>query len=217
MATYIVNVITPASLYNLVWAYPLFYLALTVSVCAYRLSPFHPLAKYPGPVMLKVTKLWGAWEGYQGKTHLYVKGLHDRYGPIVRIGEEFSMFFWHKQTKAHTVLGPNELSTTVKGLIPQILGNQGMPKGPRKFFAPSLLYCISYILTLPLRMGWAQIWKCGKLQGLRYFDWSPRFCPSCWIARALEQGIHCRTDESLWRTSDSTGFWIEWPTEKGMQ
>ncbi|KAF8899781.1 cytochrome P450 [Gymnopilus junonius] len=113
ISTFIANFINPSSsMFSLVLAYPSFYFALTASICAYRLSPFHPLAKFPGPIMLKLTKLPSTWIAFKGKNHVYVKDLHDRYGPIIRTG-------------------PNELSTIDKELIPQILGNQGMPRGPQ--------------------------------------------------------------------------------------
>ncbi|KAF8958558.1 cytochrome P450 [Flammula alnicola] len=98
-------------LINLAWAYLVFHSVLVCSVVVYRLSSYHPLAEYPGPTIMKVTKFRGVWIAYTGKTHIYLKALHDKYGPTVRIG-------------------PNELSTVEKDLIPQILGNQGMPKGP---------------------------------------------------------------------------------------
>ncbi|KAJ7784202.1 cytochrome P450 [Mycena metata] len=85
--------------------------ALILSILAYRLSPLHPLAEYPGPMACKTSKLWLTWIASRGKLHLYVKGLHDEYGSIVRIG-------------------PNELSITDASLIPAILGPNGMPKGP---------------------------------------------------------------------------------------
>ncbi|TFK24880.1 high nitrogen upregulated cytochrome P450 monooxygenase 2 [Coprinopsis marcescibilis] len=76
----------------------------------YRISPLHPLAGYPGPLLWRITKFAPAWYGAKGKHHLQLKKLHERYGPIVRIG-------------------PNELSIVDKDMIPFILGNQGMPKG----------------------------------------------------------------------------------------
>lgn len=78
---------------------------------AYRLSPLHPLAKYPGPVVAKTTKWWAAYLGGKGDLHRYCKYLHDRYGDVVRIG-------------------PNALSIRDPSLLQTILGQGGLPKGP---------------------------------------------------------------------------------------
>ncbi|KAI9445852.1 hypothetical protein BJY52DRAFT_395640 [Lactarius psammicola] len=78
----------------------------------YRLSPFHPLAKYPGPAIAKTSKLWAAHLCAVGDMHRYFKSLHERYGDVVRVG-------------------PNELSIRDSSLIHQILGQGGLPKGPR--------------------------------------------------------------------------------------
>ena len=56
------------------------------SVIFYRLSPFHPLARYPGPIMWKLTKFWGLYKERSGKQHVHVQRLHERYGDVVRIG-----------------------------------------------------------------------------------------------------------------------------------
>ena len=56
----------------------------------YRLSPLHPLAKYPGPVIAKTSKWWAAYLGGKGAFHRYCKNLHDRYGDIVRVGQLIS-------------------------------------------------------------------------------------------------------------------------------
>ncbi|KAJ7755797.1 cytochrome P450 [Mycena metata] len=92
-------------------SYLLYCSTLVLSVLAYRLSPFHPLAKYPGPVACKTSKLWLTWITSRGKLHVYLKGLHDEYGSIVRIG-------------------PNELSITDAPLVSAIMGPNGMAKGP---------------------------------------------------------------------------------------
>ncbi|KAH9169509.1 high nitrogen upregulated cytochrome P450 monooxygenase 2 [Lactarius sanguifluus] len=63
---------------------------------AYRISPLHPLAKYPGPIIAKSSK-------GKGDLHRQYKSLHDRYGDVVRVG-------------------PNELSIRDPSLIPAILG-----------------------------------------------------------------------------------------------
>ncbi|KAH9026090.1 high nitrogen upregulated cytochrome P450 monooxygenase 2 [Lactarius hengduanensis] len=78
---------------------------------AYRLSPLHPLAKYPGPVIAKSSQWWAAYLGGEGDLYRYTKNLHDRYGDIVRVG-------------------PNALSIRDPSLILTVLGKGGLPKGP---------------------------------------------------------------------------------------
>ena len=68
-------------------AYGLFYVALVSSIVLYRISPFHPLAKYPGPISLKISKFVAMYRGLGGKQHIYFKKLHAKYGPYVRVGE----------------------------------------------------------------------------------------------------------------------------------
>ncbi|KAJ6543634.1 cytochrome P450 [Mycena vulgaris] len=101
----------PFSIWALFQAYSLYYSGLILSITAYRVSFLHPLSKYPGPVACKLSKLWLTWIASRGKLHIYVKQLHDKYGPVVRIG-------------------PNELSITDVSLLSSVLGANGMPKGP---------------------------------------------------------------------------------------
>ncbi|KAI0628543.1 high nitrogen upregulated cytochrome P450 monooxygenase 2 [Trametes polyzona] len=84
---------------------------LLLSVAIYRLSPFHPLARYPGPLGARLTKFWMACIGYTGRQHLYIQSLHEKYGDVVRTG-------------------PNELSFRDASLVNDILGWPGLPKGP---------------------------------------------------------------------------------------
>ena len=55
----------------------------------YRLSPIHPLAKFPGPLISRVTSLWLCYKALGGRRYLYFKELHDHYGPYVRVGMTF--------------------------------------------------------------------------------------------------------------------------------
>ncbi|KAJ7639705.1 cytochrome P450 [Mycena polygramma] len=96
---------------SLLRSYSAYYAGLLLSVITYRLSPVHPLSRYPGPAACKISKLWLTFVTSRGKLHIYIKGLHDKYGSVVRIG-------------------PNELSITDVSLLPFILGANGMPKGP---------------------------------------------------------------------------------------
>ncbi|KAK1224555.1 hypothetical protein PQX77_012534 [Marasmius sp. AFHP31] len=84
---------------------------MATSIVLYRISPFHPLAKVPGPMILKITKFWRMYICWTGKQHIMLKELHDRYGPIVRSG-------------------PNDVSVIDHSSIKEVLGSEGLPKGP---------------------------------------------------------------------------------------
>lgn len=58
------------------------YLAWTI---VYRVF-FHPLAKYPGPLLAKITNVWQFYHARKGDRHLAFWRLHQKYGHIVRFG-----------------------------------------------------------------------------------------------------------------------------------
>jgi hypothetical protein len=59
---------------------------IVIFTVLYRISPFHPLAAYPGPFINKVTSLRLLMVVYSGKRHLIVTEWHERYGRFVRTG-----------------------------------------------------------------------------------------------------------------------------------
>ncbi|KLO08951.1 high nitrogen upregulated cytochrome P450 monooxygenase 2 [Schizopora paradoxa] len=67
-------------------AYSLFYSSLLTITVVYRISPFHPLWKYPGPIFARVSKFWTFRMAKTGRQHIAYKAMHDKYGPIVRVG-----------------------------------------------------------------------------------------------------------------------------------
>ncbi|KAF1995072.1 cytochrome P450 [Amniculicola lignicola CBS 123094] len=71
-------------------------------VIIYRLT-LHPLAKYPGPFLAKITDCYLAWYAYRGSRHLLYHRSHVQYGPMVR-------------------LGPNHLSINTKTALKSIYG-----------------------------------------------------------------------------------------------
>lgn len=91
--------------------YLLYYSTVLVSVIVYRLSPWHPLARYPGPIPCRISKFWMVWTSRDGKQHIYYSRLHQTYGDVVRIG-------------------PNELSIRDVNAVVPLLGGNGLPKGP---------------------------------------------------------------------------------------
>ena len=64
----------------------LFYSSVLTSIAVYRVSPWHPLAKYPGPIGAKLSKFWFIWVILRGKQLETVHDLHKKYGPYVRTG-----------------------------------------------------------------------------------------------------------------------------------
>ena len=109
--------------------FALYFAALGTSIFVYRVSPFHPLARHPGPAIAKVSALWIAYIASRGKRHLYLHRLHEEYGDIVRIGilERSDLVM---QIYDNLVLGPNELSIRDASAIMPLMGTTGMPKGP---------------------------------------------------------------------------------------
>jgi len=104
--------------------------ALIFFTIVYRLSPFHPLTKYPGPVVAKASKWWAAYICARGDPHRYYKDLHDRYGDVVRIGQgRHPLSVTYLPT--YQLTGPNELSIRDASLIHPVLGQGGLPKEPR--------------------------------------------------------------------------------------
>ncbi|KAF7377786.1 hypothetical protein MSAN_00202000 [Mycena sanguinolenta] len=114
---------------RLFYTYVVFLGTLSLSIIVYRLSPFHPLAQYPGPAIAKVTKLWSFWKTAQGYKYLWHKELHDKYGPYVRTG-------------------PNEISVIDAPAVSQILNFGGLEKGRyyesgRHKDTPPAIVCLS--------------------------------------------------------------------------
>ncbi|KAH8103043.1 cytochrome P450 [Cristinia sonorae] len=94
------------------FGFTLYHLVLLTSVALYRVSPVHPLARYPGPIKLKLASYFSYKLSISGKRHLYIQRLHQDYdSDVVRIG-------------------PNEISIRDGSCITTILGSNGLSKGP---------------------------------------------------------------------------------------
>lgn len=50
-----------------------------LGVCAYRIW-FHPLSKYPGPVLAKLSNLYSAYYAWTGDIHVDMWRCHQKYG-----------------------------------------------------------------------------------------------------------------------------------------
>ncbi|KAJ3519829.1 hypothetical protein NM688_g9246 [Phlebia brevispora] len=78
---------------SLALSFSVYLTTLATSIVAYRLSPMHPLARYPGPTMFKVSKWCSVWIARGGKQHLYIHNLHEQYGDVIRIGARYQAHF----------------------------------------------------------------------------------------------------------------------------
>ncbi|KAJ9602559.1 hypothetical protein H2200_013102 [Cladophialophora chaetospira] len=58
-----------------------------IGLVTYRLF-FHPLAKYPGPLLWKITQWPEARSAWSGRRHVDLQLLHEQYGDVVRFGAD---------------------------------------------------------------------------------------------------------------------------------
>ncbi|KIW30806.1 uncharacterized protein PV07_02506 [Cladophialophora immunda] len=54
----------------------------------YNVSPFHPLAKYPGPLLWRASRLPASWRQARGDLYQCIDAIHTQYGAIVRIAPD---------------------------------------------------------------------------------------------------------------------------------
>ncbi|EPQ56830.1 hypothetical protein GLOTRDRAFT_39098, partial [Gloeophyllum trabeum ATCC 11539] len=77
-----------------------FILAIVCITVVYRLSPWHPLASFPGPLSHRITDLKLAYMVYTGKRHQRIAELHREYGRIVRTGPSTLSINSHSAVKS---------------------------------------------------------------------------------------------------------------------
>ncbi|KAK6978122.1 cytochrome P450 [Favolaschia claudopus] len=173
---------TPSSFSGarLLYTYAIFLSSLSLSMILYRISPFHPLAEYPGPLISKATRLWDLWKAYGGRKYLYHRRLHEKYGPYVRTG-------------------PNEISVTDIDAVAQILRNGGLNKGRyyervrQDYIPPSIIHALGEVHTAKRR-----VWN-RALNPTAMHDYEPL------IAKRATQFVSCLKR----RGTVDLGCWID--------
>ncbi|GJE85094.1 cytochrome P450 [Phanerochaete sordida] len=86
-----------------------YHTTLLASIIIYRLSPLHPLARYPGPLLAKITRWYWTLVALRGRQHVETQRLFELYGDAIRVG-------------------PNEVWFRDPAVLQPMLGSQGMPK-----------------------------------------------------------------------------------------
>ncbi|KAK1965151.1 benzoate 4-monooxygenase cytochrome P450 [Colletotrichum sublineola] len=66
------------------------WIAYRIAIALYNVSPFHPLARFPGPKIAAGTYLYEAYYDWWllGRYGKVIARMHERYGPIVRINPD---------------------------------------------------------------------------------------------------------------------------------
>ena len=67
-------------------AFSAYYGVLCSSIVLYRLSPWHPMARYPGPMLAKFSKFYMVYIVHQPQSWKWIQAQHHKYGDAVRIG-----------------------------------------------------------------------------------------------------------------------------------
>ncbi|KAF1819203.1 cytochrome P450 [Dissoconium aciculare CBS 342.82] len=73
------------SLWSLIYSVSAVSCLILISYTIYTIF-LHPLAKYPGPLLARLTDLHSTYHAVHGDRHLEFQRLHSIYGPIVRFG-----------------------------------------------------------------------------------------------------------------------------------
>lgn len=83
----------------------------------YRLY-FHPLARYPGPFLAKISDMYGAWHSMMGRLHIETEKGHRKYGPAFRQGPNKIVF--NTETALHTIYNSTKVckSRGYKAMLP---------------------------------------------------------------------------------------------------
>lgn len=84
---YLYEVACPSAFLHALQLSICYFCSLAAFTVLYRLAPFHPLAKYPGPVIWRMSSMVLAGVSYGGRRHIIIDELHAKYGRFVRIGE----------------------------------------------------------------------------------------------------------------------------------
>ncbi|KAI5360555.1 Putative cytochrome P450 [Septoria linicola] len=63
-------------------------IVLAVLKVLYNISPFHPLAKYPGPLLWRASRLVNSYHHASGDLYQHIAAIHEKYGHTVRIAPD---------------------------------------------------------------------------------------------------------------------------------
>ncbi|KAK8054808.1 hypothetical protein PG993_000035 [Apiospora rasikravindrae] len=77
--------------FGLLAACATYFVATLTFLLGYRII-FHPLRRYPGPILVKITNGYAGWHAIRKNTHLITYQNFQRFGPVVRQGPRQLVF-----------------------------------------------------------------------------------------------------------------------------
>lgn len=108
----------------------------------------HPLARYPGPQLAALTSIWKAYHSYSWTLHEELVRLHERLGPVIRIGPN-DLHFWDASAiapiyKAGRSMGKTEFYDAFTTFNPNLFGTRdedvsGLVDGTRIAYLTDLI------------------------------------------------------------------------------
>ncbi|KAH8807260.1 cytochrome protein [Xylogone sp. PMI_703] len=134
-----------------------FYLLYTLCIWIYRLT-LHPLAKYPGPLLAKVTNWYSVYYAFRGDIHIDMWRCHEKYGDVVRyapnrllvnnvngIKDVYSHSSHVKKGLSYSVLPPTPAAVSTISAVDKVVHgkkrriiSQGLSESAIKGFEPAI-------------------------------------------------------------------------------
>ncbi|KAH4902845.1 hypothetical protein HBI80_129350 [Parastagonospora nodorum] len=179
-----------SSIFGLLFAY-------IFAIIIYRLT-FHPLAKYPGPFLAKITDIYLAYYAYKGSRHLAFHRAHVQYGPYVR-------------------LGPNLLSVNTATGLKAIYGfrsnvrkasfYEAFPSTPK---AVSVHSAIDKMQHARKRRVMSHAFSDSAIKSLEKYILANVRVGCEMLARRSDGSVEKRADDKGWNTQWNAAHWCEW-------
>lgn len=159
----------------------------------YNISPFHPLYKYPGPLLWRATRIPASYHHASGDLYKRITAIHAQYGDTVRIA-------------------PDELSFSAPNVWPQIYNSRPQLEKTQWHFAPN---DAERLPTSMIMAPDAEHAKVRRLAGPAFLNagiaevepalqhYSDLLCSQ--LAEASEEGSQNLVEWFLWTLNDVIG------------
>jgi len=166
-------------------------------VIIYRLT-FHPLAKYPGPFLAKITDIYLAYYAYKGSRHLAFHRAHVQYGPHVRLGP--NLLSVNTATGLKTIYG-------FRSNVRKASFYEAFPSTPK---AVSVHSAIDKMQHARKRRVVSHAFSDSAIKSLEKYIVANVRVGCEMLARRSDGSPEKRADDKGWNTQWNAAHWCEW-------